>query len=276
MIKSLASRINHIKHATRMAPMVQHRRFAVDIQQDLAMYSAGRPRKGEVKFMLNGHFPFDVNGVWALPQQPERPIVKKFLELRGVNYQLMHELLTEKFQVFLNAIVEQDQKKIQAMAEKRFAEKLISNLTQIKNKQVKYIPDRSLLADIIVPDSTDFGDLRGNLVSDNSSTYIVDSMIIKGVSVNRDENDCNYDYKLMKDRDHEGMRFYMHKYFSGHMHYYQHLRFKQHHEKLLEILEKQEARLQKTPKPKRVLDANEPQTGPKTLEFGEEETNELI
>ena len=227
--------------------VVQGRPFSTDIQQDLAMYSAGRPRKGEVKFMLNGHFPFDVNGVWALPQQPERPIVKRFLELRGVNYPLMQELLTEKFQTFLQAMIDQDEQKIQAMAEKRFASELISNLNQIKSKQVKYIPDRSLLANIIVPDTTDFGDLRGNLVSDNTDTYVVDSVIIKGVSVNREENDCNYDYKLMKDRDHEGMRFYMHKYFSGHMHYYQHLRFKQHHERLLEIISSQEARKAKNP-----------------------------
>jgi hypothetical protein len=69
-------------------------------------------------------------------------------------------------------------------------------------------------------DDTDYGQLRKNLVSDIEDTYIVDSMIIKGVSVNREENDCNYDYNLLKNMDNQGMRFYMHKYFSGHMHYY--------------------------------------------------------
>ena len=84
-------------------------------------------------------------------------------------------------------------------------------------------------------DTTDFGDLRANLVSDNAETYVVDSFIIKGVSPNREENDCNYDYVGLKDLDNQGMRFYKHKYFTGHMTYYQHLKFKQHLERLEEI-----------------------------------------
>lgn len=78
---------------------------------------------------------------------------------------------------------------------------------------------------LIKRDETDYGDLRGNLVSDNQDTYIVDSMIIKGVSPRREENDSNYDYVVQKQLDHEGMRFYMHKYFLGHMHYYLHLKY---------------------------------------------------
>jgi len=45
-------------------------------------------------------------------------------------------------------------------------------------------------------------------------------MIIKGVSADREENDCNYDYNKLKNMENQGMIFYMHKYFSGHMHYY--------------------------------------------------------
>jgi len=51
--------------------------------------------------MVNGNFPFDINGVWALPEQPERPIVKDFLEKRGVEYPIMQEILTEKFEQFV-------------------------------------------------------------------------------------------------------------------------------------------------------------------------------
>ena len=94
-------------------------------------------------------------------------------------------------------------------------------------------------------DQTDYGELRGNLVSDLDQDYIVDSMLIKGVSVNRDENDCNYDYVLLKDRDHLGMRFYQHKYFSGYQHYYQHLAYKQQLERINEIENKLNAEEQK-------------------------------
>jgi hypothetical protein len=72
-------------------------------------------------------------------------------------------------------------------------------------------------------------------VSDNEDTYIVDSMIIKGVSVNRDENDCNYDYNLLKNLESQGMRFYMHKYFTGHMHYYLHKKYQEQLKRLVEI-----------------------------------------
>ena len=64
-------------------------------------------------------------------------------------------------------------------------------------------------------------------MSDNQETYIVDSTIIKGLSPIRDENDANYDYVLMKNKDHEGMRFYMHKYFTGHMHFYLHVKYQE-------------------------------------------------
>ena len=72
---------------------------------------------------------------------------------------------------------------------------------------------------------------------------MVDNVIIKGVSVIRDENDCNYDYNLLKNMDNQGMRFYMHKYFSGHMSYYLHLKYEKHLKRLGEIAEAREKRL---------------------------------
>lgn len=63
------------------------------------------------------------------------------------------------------------------------------------------------------------------MISDIEESYVVDSMIIKGVSANRDENDCNYDYNKLKNMENQGMIFYMHKYFSGHMHYYMNLKY---------------------------------------------------
>lgn len=69
-------------------------------------------------------------------------------------------------------------------------------------------------------------------MSDNADSYIVDSLIIKGVSPNRDDNDTNFDYQLDKALDNQGMRFYMHKYFAGWMHFYQHVAYQKEIERL--------------------------------------------
>ena len=88
---------------------------------------------------------------------------------------------------------------------------------------------------LIKEDKNDYGQLRENLISDIDQTYTVDTMIVKGVSANREENDCNYDYNLLKHFESQGMRLYMHKYFLGYMHYYLHLKFEQHLRRLMEI-----------------------------------------
>lgn len=59
--------------------------------------------------MLGGSLPLDSNGVLALPQQPERKIVSKFLQHRGVSYEVMQEILEEKFGTFLEALVKGDE-----------------------------------------------------------------------------------------------------------------------------------------------------------------------
>ena len=53
-------------------------------------------------------------------------------------------------------------------------------------------------------------------MSDIEKSYIVDNMLIKGLSVNRNENYCNYDYNLGTNLEDSGLRFYTHKYFLGH------------------------------------------------------------
>jgi len=134
----------------------------------------------------------------------------------------MQEVLTDKFYSFIKALEEGDANKIRAMSEKRFGQEVVANLDMIKKNEIKFVKEDKAQ---IKSDSTDYGDLRANLTSDNNDTYIVDSLIVKGVSVIRSENDCNYDYNLQKNLDSKGMRFYMHKYFTGHMHYYLHLKY---------------------------------------------------
>ena len=106
------------------------------------------------------------------------------------------------------------------MAEKRFGEKMIENLPNIQKSEIKFERGAGKVQNLVKQDSRDFGVLRKNLISDIQEDYIVDSMIIKGVSADREENDCNYDYNKLKNMENQGMIFYMHKYFSGHMHYY--------------------------------------------------------
>ena len=82
-----------------------------------------------------------------------------------------------------------------------------------------------LLNDIVKEDNTDYGEFRANLISDEKESYTIDTLLIKGLSPIRSENDCNFDYEILKEHDSRGMRFYLHKYFSGYMHYYLHLKY---------------------------------------------------
>ena len=82
------------------------------------------------------------------------------------------------------------------MAERNFSSKILDNLEKIHKNEFSF--DQNEKAVVKTSDTTNYGDLRSNLISDNTSSYIVDSMLIRGVSVNRDENDCNYDYHLEK------------------------------------------------------------------------------
>jgi hypothetical protein len=63
----------------------------------------------------------------------------------------------------------------------------------------------------------------------------VEHLLVQGVSTNREVNDYNYDYELKKSRDEQGRRLYCHKYFSGHMHYYQHLAFQKQRDRVVEL-----------------------------------------
>ena len=66
---------------------------------------------------------------------------------------------------------------------------------------------------MIKADPTDYGILRGNLVSDAEQTYIIENLLVQGISARRSENETNYDYRLIRDREDQGIRRYVHKYF---------------------------------------------------------------
>lgn len=43
---------------------------------------------------------------------------------------------------------------------------------------------------------------------------------MQGVSARRSENASNYDYRLVRDLEEQGVRQYVHKYFEGYGQYY--------------------------------------------------------
>ena len=193
--------------------------------------------------MANGAMPVDGNGVLALPKQ-ERTLVNDFFDERGVTHDFIQELLTEFFFDFLKAIEDGDAAKIEKMAEKKFAARVIENLPKIKTEGLKFERGAGLSKDLVKVDQTDFGVLRKNLVSDIEESYIVDHMIVKGVSLDRARNDCNFDYLKVRGHEMNGILFYMHKYFAGYMHYYERVGFQKHLERILElekILEQKDA-----------------------------------
>ena len=52
-------------------------------------------------------------------------------------------------------------------------------------------------------------------------------MLVRGLSVDREQNDCNYDYELNRSEESEGMRFYQHRYFTGYQNYYEHINYQE-------------------------------------------------
>lgn len=140
-------------------------------------------------------------------------------------------MLTERFYEFIQALIDKDEEKIKQVAEARFASKIIENLPKLNDFKFERGPGLSSIA----PSETNYGDLRHNLVSDIEGDYLVDCMLVRGVSPDRSQNESNFDYTLDRTEEDSGLRYYRHKYFDGYEHYYQHLEFQKTHEKMLEL-----------------------------------------
>lgn len=102
-------------------------------------------------------------------------------------------------------------------------------------------------------------------------------MIVKGVSLDRSRNDCNFDYLKVRGHEEGGMLFYMHKYFAGYMHYYERLGFQKHLERILEleqILEAKDAKRAEMQSKAEQRELNEKER--LELELPDEELIELV
>lgn len=72
-------------------------------------------------------------------------------------------------------------------------------------------------------------------MSDINHSYLIDSVLIKGLSVNRSENYSNYDYNLYTNLEEAGIRMYTHKFFSGYQHFYFMQKYKEKVERAAEL-----------------------------------------
>jgi hypothetical protein len=75
------------------------------------------------------------------------------------------------------------------------------------------------LKELVKADTTDYGALRKNFVCDLENSYTINTVMIRGLSTNREENDYNFDYYLEENQQ-TGIKYYQHKYFCGLSRYY--------------------------------------------------------
>ena len=181
------------------------------------------PKKSKAKFMLGGAFPLDLNGVHPLPQTINKPLINQFYEERGITNELVYDILSDKFYTVLDALCKGDQETILQNTEKYFGEELVKQLPKIKKSGLKFDPSRGdEVKTFSKEDPTDYGALRKNFISDIPVSYIQDTILVKGVSSDRDKNGVNSNFQVAKGNEPEGIRQYVHKYFTGNQFFYQH------------------------------------------------------
>jgi hypothetical protein len=111
-----------------------------------------------------------------LPRVPMRPLVRDFLKKRSIldedgSDSFLAEHLLGKANIFAKALAEQDETALSKVTEKRFADKLSGQFSELSKMNLKYsAPEK------------------------DPSSYILDRMFIKGVSTDREKNGCNWDY----------------------------------------------------------------------------------
>ena len=96
-------------------------------------------------------------------------------------------------------------------------------MPRIAKSGIKF--DRSKTEEVkrmVTEDDTDYGALRKNFISDIPESYIQDTIVVKGISADRDSNGSNADFQVAKGSEPEGIREYVHKYYTGYQLYYQH------------------------------------------------------
>ena len=92
------------------------------------------------------------------------------------------------FHEFIQATLKGDKDTITRLAEQQFADKVIGNLDNIKKHNLSFERGPGLCSHLVREDEGYYGNLRKNMISDNKEDYIIDQVLIKGLSTTRSEN----------------------------------------------------------------------------------------
>ena len=161
-------------------------------------------RKFSSNFLLN--LPHDVDGTHLVPKLPGRHKTELFMKARNLSEDTFAENFHEMMQNFYISIAKRDFQKLFDMTETRFANKIMAISEDISK--------RGISLDFKLPETPH------SKQKPEDKSYIFDKMFEKGVYIDREKNDNNYDYNLDIEYENEGLRYYHHKYFSGYESHY--------------------------------------------------------
>ena len=157
--------------------------------------------------MCKSALPLDRAGTLALPKLPERELVSQYMGHHHVSEEILSEHFSAMFQQFLSGLASKDYSKLEKIAERRFLDALTAKKDDLNKFQLKFTPS--------------------TLDETAKSSYLVDSLLVKGIRHNREENDSNHDYMYVDTHENQGLRFYLHKYFLGFHPYYMEIKNKE-------------------------------------------------
>ena len=135
-----------------------------------------------------------------LPQIPPRDFVRKYLTDKKIEEDTLREYLYDNVLMkFMEALGSQDQEAMRQVAEKTFADKIVSEMASLKGNNLRY---------------TKAGELKPD------SVYLLDKLFLKGVSADRSINGTNFDYVVVSQNEQVGLKQYVHKFNLGFQRYY--------------------------------------------------------
>jgi hypothetical protein len=200
-IKSLSTRgrtlfklFNAVPSSRLPLPCAQARNFSATQSDPVSV----KLRKTEIRHMCKGALPLDRAGTALLPKLPPRDMVEDYLVAQHVTEDILTDHFSAMFQKFLTHTLARDYDKLSTVVEPRFLAQLRGQSEHLGKFDMRFEPSGA----------------------QENKNYLVDSMLIKGVRANREENDSNHDYMYVDSHENLGLRFYLHKYFLGFHPYY--------------------------------------------------------
>eukprot|EP00347_Sterkiella_histriomuscorum_P000208 403376769 len=187
------------------------------LQQKMQDYQqqsqVARPKKTRIEHMCKGAFPLDKAGTHLLPKLPNRQLCDNLLSKKNLTEELLRDHFSGMFLNFVEQLANKNYEAVQKMTEKRLFEKLSSQKENLEKFKLEF----------------DVNKIEGD------ESYIVDQILVKGVSQDRELNDQNIDYIYSNRYEGEGLRIYTHKYFIG----YAPLYLQQHNEEEMKAIEEE-------------------------------------